>query len=136
MSELDILIGDRTITMRSSGTITLKPCKVKQLKEVIGIVTKYLAQLGNTENAFDLAQDLLKDSGSEILSDTIKILSICSSTEHDKKELHEAVFEDLYYDELVNLLANFIEMNKDFFGGLAKKMTKEISPEPEAESAQ
>ncbi|MEM8828760.1 MAG: hypothetical protein AAGE96_05315 [Cyanobacteria bacterium P01_G01_bin.19] len=134
MSELDILIGDREITLRNDNAIVLRPCKVLQLRKILGLVNKYVEQLAKTEDAVELTKFILEDSGEQGLNDVFVILKSCSDLDDKKEDEQISFFNNLYYDELALLVTKFIEMNKDFFLSLGRKLERVVSPEDKTES--
>ncbi len=127
MSELDILIGDRIITLRDKKSITLRPCKVLQLRKILGLINKYVDEIAKNEDAIALAKFLLQDSGEQGLNDVFEVLKSCSNIGSKSESEQTSFFENLYYDELVLLVVKFLEMNKDFFATLGKKLTKAVN---------
>lgn len=131
MSELDILIGDRNITLREKKAIVLRPCKVLQLRKILGLINKYVEQIVKTDDAVELTKFLLKDSGEQGLSDVLTILTFCSDVGSKTEKEQQEFFDSLYYDELALIVTKFLEMNKDFFLSLGEKLSKVVNPEPE-----
>ena len=131
MSELDILISDRQIKLRDNQLITLRPCKVIDLRKILGLVNKYVAKIAENEDAIQLAKFLLEDSGEQGLNDVFTILKSCSKVDKSEAQSNDEFFNNLYYDELFLLVTKFIEMNKDFFSSLGKTLKKAVNPEQE-----
>ena len=119
MSELSILIPDESISLRDV-VISMRPCKVKQLKEILGVISKYIDKIAETEDTIELAKYILSDSGEQGLKDIYLVLR--STTNVDKDE----TFDNLLYDELVLLVVKFLEMNKDFFKRVGEKLKPTI----------
>ena len=125
MSELNILIPDEKINLREIE-IEMRPCKVRELKHILGIISRYVDKLAETEDTFELAKYLLGDSGEQGLKDVYTILLTCSNVSG------EETFDELLYDELTLLVVKFLEMNKDFF----KRIGKKLNPQKEKEANQ
>ena len=128
--ELDILIADRTVKLRDKKSIILRPCKVLQLRKILGLINKYVDQIAKNEDAVLLVKFLLEDSGEQGLNDVFEVLKSCSDISDKSQEDQESFFDDLYYDELALLVTKFLEMNKDFFGSLVEKVSEAVSSEP------
>ena len=131
-SELDILISDRTIPLRDKKSITLRPCKVLQLRKILGLINKYVDEIAKNEDAIALTKFLLQDSGEQGLNDVFEVLKSCSDVGSKSESEQTTFFDNLYYDELALLVTKFLEMNKDFFSSLGKKLGKAVNSEPEA----
>ncbi len=131
MSELDILISDRTISLRDKNSITLRPCKVLQLRKILGLINKYVHEIAKNEDAIALTKFLLQDSGEQGLNDVFEVLKSCSDVGSKSESEQTTFFDNLYYDELALLVTKFLEMNKDFFVSLGKKLGKAVNSEPE-----
>ncbi len=131
MSELDILIGDRTISLRDKNSITLRPCKVLQLRKILGLINKYVDEIAKNEDAIALTKFLLQDSGEQGLNDVFEVLKSCSDVGSKSDSEQTTFFDNLYYDELALVVTKFLEMNKDFFVSLGKKLSKAVISEPE-----
>ena len=116
MSELSILIPDEQITLRDGFSINMRPCRIKQLREILGIVARYVDKLAQTDDTLQLAKYLLDDSGEQGLQDVYFVLKATTSVDDDE------VFDNLLYDELILLVCKFLEMNKDFFKRVSSKM--------------
>lgn len=120
MSELNILIPDEKIKLRDVE-ICIRPCRVRELREILNIVSRYVEKLAETDDTFELAKYLLGDSGEQGLSDVYTILSTCSNVDS------QSTFDELLYDELTLLVVKFLEMNKDFF----KRVGEKLNPQKE-----
>ena len=131
-SELDILIADRTISLRDKNSITLRPCKFLQLRKILGLINKYVDEIAKNEDAIALTKFLLQDSGEQGLNDVFEVLKSCSDVGSKSDAEQTTFFNNLYYDELALLVTKFLEMNKDFFASLGKKLGKAVISEPEA----
>lgn len=131
MSELDILISDRTISLRDKNSVTLRPCKVLQLRKILGLINKYVDEIAKNEDAIALTKFLLQDSGEQGLNDVFEVLKSCSDVGSKSDSEQATFFDNLYYDELALLVTKFLEMNKDFFSSLGKKLGKAVISEPE-----
>lgn len=116
MSELSILIPDEQITLRDGFAISMRPCKVRQLKEILGILARYVDKLAETDDTIELAKYLLNDSGDQGLQDVYHVLKATTSVTDDE------IFDNLLYDELIILVCKFVEMNQDFFKRIGIKM--------------
>ena len=125
MSELNILIPDEKIKLREIE-IMMRPCKVRELKHILSIVSRYVDKLAETEDTFELAKYLLGDSGEQGLKDVYTILFTCSDVSG------EETFDELLYDELTLLIVKFLEMNKDFF----KRIGEKLNPPKQEEVSQ
>lgn len=125
-SELDILISDREIKLRDDQVITLRPCKVLQLRKILGLVNKYVDQIAQNEDEIELTKFLLQDSGEQGLSDVFTVLKSCSQIDKSEAKSDDEFFDNLYYDELALLGTKFLEMNKDFFASLGKSLSKAV----------
>lgn len=128
MNDLSILIPDENIELRETKVI-LKPCKLKDLKKALAIVSKYIDKIAEAEDSMILTKQILGDSGEEALTDIVSILEVCS----DKSK---EFFDELYYDELSLLVVKFIEQNKDFFTKMGNRLNppKEESQQPEVKT--
>ena len=136
MSELSILIPDENVSLRHGINLVMRPCQVKQLKEILGVVSKYIDKIAETDDTIELAKYMLADSGEQGLKDIYLVLRAATSInaevlektdlEFTKKDTLDdkknKLFDNLLYDELVLLVVKFLEMNKDFFKRIGEKM--------------
>ena len=141
MSELSILIPDETISLRHGINLSMRPCQVKQLKEILGVISRYVDKIAETDDTIELAKYLLADSGEQGLKDIYLILrnvisiptEVLEKLDFDEKDNSEdkkdnskdkkdILFDNLLYDELVLLVVKFLEMNKDFFKRIGSKL--------------
>ena len=130
MSELNILIPDETITLRDGVTVSMRPCRVKQLKEILGVISRYVDQIAQNDDMIQLAKYFLADSGEQGLKDIYLILQATTSIDKDE------VFDNLLYDELLLLVVKFLEMNKDFFKRVGEKLKGAIEEQTENSNSQ
>ena len=142
MSELSILIPDENVSLRDINLV-MRPCQVKQLKEILGVVSKYIDKIAETEDTIELAKYILADSGEQGLKDIYLVLRSATSLnaevlekldlDFDKKDTLDdkknKLFDNLLYDELVLLVVKFIEMNKDFFKRIGEKLKPPAEPQ-------
>jgi hypothetical protein len=126
MSELNILIPDETIKLRETE-VCISPCKVSQLRKILGLINKYVEKIAETEDMIELTRFLLNDSGEQGLNDIFAVLISCCKFQKDSVD--SKFLDNLFYDELALLVSKFLQLNKDFFGRIAKQVSGAVAKE-------
>lgn len=137
--ELSILIPEVDLPL-SVGSVTLKPFRFKHSKIALGLIKRYASILFDDVEETDADGEKYKrakttaeivskvlecDSDNyPIMGDIVALLGLaCDALTAEK-------VDDLRYDDVLLLLAEIIQQNRDFFQRLTKKINppKEESP--------
>ncbi len=118
--QLNILIPDRELET-SGGKITLKPFKFKQINKAIKIINNYIERFVGAEDNLALIKSLLADNGEAAITDFCELISMCCGASR-------ALIDELGYDEVVNICANILKQNQDFFSQIGKQLNPSEEP--------
>lgn len=133
-NQLDILIGSRTYDL-PSGKVTIKPFKFKLFNTVMALIQRYydiftqgkaievINDDGTKETVlvdkttFELITELMEKSQDDyrILKDLNCLLELSTG-------LSDEEIGDFGFDEIIFLLTELFECNKDFFSRIWKKL--------------
>ena len=133
MSELKVLIPERIFDV-SAGKVTLKPFKFKQFNQALEKIEPYLKALvlspeptinasgtvvGESPTSKILNQFLAKSEDHYlVLGDLVQLLAMVSGET-------TLFFDDCFYDEVISLVSEVIDMNMDFFARLGTSLKDE-----------